>query len=290
MYCALTVDLKDSRKYPTESRNELQHYLISAAEALNQIFRPTLERELSFSGGDELQGLFIGPDAAFLCLRMLRRLLFPIPLHAGMGVGEWTTVIPERNTFYQDGPAFHRARAAIEQAKRETDYTALISLGSADSAGMNAMLNAVFALTEQNTAYQNELALLLECFYPILSEEGLYLTELNSIPALMRRRKGLAAFFDEKERKRPNTVFDKVEREPDFRLRNAKQTWSEAWRENRPVQRESYPFAHPRGAASAIAEAAGLTRQAVDTALRASNVYAERALTLALLEMLKAYH
>ena len=286
MYCALTVDLKDSRKYPTESRNELQGYLIETADTLNRIFRPSLERELSFSGGDELQGLFTGPDAAFLCLRLLRRLLFPIPLHAGLGVGEWTTVVPDRNTFYQDGTVFHRARAAIEQAKRETDYTAFMDAENEKNAGLNAMLNASFALTEQNTAYQNELGLLLECFYPISPKEGLYLGELSGISALMRRRKGLVAFYGEKDRKRPTAVFDRVEQEPDFWIRNANQTWSEGWRENRTGQRECYPFAHPRGAASTIADAAGLTRQAVDTALRAANVYPERALALALLDTL----
>lgn len=48
-----------------------------------------------------------------------------------------------------------------------------------------------------------------------------------------------------------------------------------------------YEEAHPRGAATAVALVAGLNRQTVDTALRSSNAYAERALALALMQELK---
>ena len=277
MYCALTVDLKDSRKYPTESRNELQGYLIEAAELLNEIFHPSLERELSFSGGDELQGLFTGPDAAFLCLRLLRRLLFPIPLHAGLGIGEWTTVVPDRNTFYQDGTAFHRARAAIEQAKRETDYTALMDTGGDGDARLNAMMNAAFRLAEQNTCHQNELALLLEFLYPILPSKAITDFDVSPLRELLRKRADLAIFAGEKRQGR-RSVFDSKTMSGPY-----------GTSPDRPLPAECglvCSEAHPYGAASMTADAAGLTRQAVDTALRAANVYPERALALALRDTL----
>ena len=271
MYCALTVDLKDSRRYPPERRNELQSFLIEAAETLTGIFRPALARELSFSGGDELQALFTGPEAAFLCLRLLRRVLFPIPLHAGLGVGEWTTVVPERSTFYQDGTAFHRARAALEQAKRETDYTALLDTGGEGDARLNAVMNAAFLLAEQNTSRQNELALLLEYLYPILPRQEAF--DLSPLWGLMRARAGLALFAGEKGIGR-QSVFAGKRPESFAAPVMGLTSWS--------GMRRCYHDAHPYGAASAAAEAAGLTRQAVDTALRASKVYAERALALTL--------
>ncbi len=275
MVCALNVDLKDSRKYPPKSRNELQGFLVETAETLNEFFGLTPEGRLSFSGGDELQGLFPGADAAFLCLRLLRRIVFPIPLHAGLGVGEWSTVVPNRNTFYQDGTAYHRAREAIERAKRDTDSMALLAAGGDRDAGLNAMLNACFALTEQNTAHQNELALLLEFLYPILPESaGAEAAEgLSRLPELMRKRDGLEIFNGEGSRRRESVFHSKTLAGP-FGPPSERFEWSDG--------KHCFPFAHPYGAASAAADAAGLTRQAVDKALRASNVYAERALALAL--------
>lgn len=280
MYCALTVDLKDSRKYPPKSRNELQDFLIEAAELLNEIFGPMPEGRLSFSGGDELQGLFPRADAAFLCLRLLRRIFFPIPLHAGLGLGEWTTVVPGRNSFYQDGSAYHRAREAIEWAKRDTDNAALLMTGGEGDARLNAMMNACFRLTEQNTAHQNQLSLLLEFLYPILPEGAgaEAALGLSRLPALMRSRDALEVFAGERGRTRESVFHSKTLAGP-YGPPSERFEWYDG--------RLCSPFAHPYGAASTVAEAAGLTRQAVDTALRASNVYAERALAMALAEELE---
>lgn len=277
VYCALIVDLKDSRKYPPESRNELQAFLIETAEMLNEIFGLTPEGSLSFSGGDELQGLFPGADAAFLCLRLLRRIFFPIPLHAGLGLGEWTTVVPARNSYYQDGSAYHRAREAIDWAKRDTDNSALLMSGGEGDPGRNAMLNACFRLTEQNTAHQNQLSLLLEFLYPILPEgAGAEAARgLSRLPALMRKRDELEVFAGERGRIRESVFQSKTLAGP---------YGPPSERLERDGGRLCSPFAHPYGAASTVADAAGLTRQAVDTALRASNVYAERALAIALAE------
>lgn len=312
---ALMIDLKHSRRYTPEARQQIQEYMIRAAETANELFRHVTLRELCFNGGDEVQALFVSPVWAYLCLRLLRRLLFPLELHAGIGAGEWTTQIEDRNTFYQDGPAYHRAREAIELAKRDNDNTALLMFGESgdevfpSNRAWNAMMNAGFCLTERNTAYQNELSLLLECMYPLIASRNIfafergekYLNGWGKVVLLMQSPEAEAVFGMEKQEKR-RRPFAGVKLEP-----WSKSSWdlSEQWYAFMAAHKEDYNSAeniqaafekprlirnqeaHPRGAATAVALAAGLNRQTVDIALRSSNAYAERALALVLTQELK---
>ena len=283
VYAALIVDLKRSRDYQPERRSALQSYLVELTDELNRLFCDSLERELRFSGGDELQGLFRSPSAAWLCLRLLRRTIHPVAFHAGLGVGEWVARTPERDTFFQDGPVYHRARAALEAAKGETDCPALANTGGDLDPALNAILNGSLLLTAQNTAHQNLLALLLECLYPLFPlEEGLH---LEALPELLQRMEEWAGFTDYligRQSKRPYVLFEAARR-----LQK-----TDTAMDSYPLRigpEGTYAAAHPRGAASAVAEAVGLKRQAVDTALRASKAYTERALALAGLDILRRF-
>ena len=270
MYCALTVDLKHSRQYGDQERWELQEYLVRTTELLNQIFGDSLEKELRFSGGDELQGLFLGADAAILCFRLLRRMIFPIQLHAGFGTGEWSVQIPNRDTFYQDGSAYHLAREALEQAKRETDWEAVFCSGNPEADRMQtAVLNAALCLTKRNTDHQNELAVLLECLFPLAPNRDLRERYIAEIPELMAERYTLTYYKKRFARSGKPRVMAAVAAEGVTMPRSS--------------GREELP--HPRGAASELARLADLKRQSVDTALRSANVYQERALILALMKL-----
>ena len=57
-YAALMIDLKKSRSYLQWERKLIQHYISDVLEVLNEIFREELVREMEFSAGDEVQGLF----------------------------------------------------------------------------------------------------------------------------------------------------------------------------------------------------------------------------------------
>ncbi|MBQ6160004.1 MAG: hypothetical protein IJK24_03545 [Oscillospiraceae bacterium] len=329
---ALMIDLKHSRRYAPEARQQIQQYMIRAAETANKLFRHVMLRELCFNGGDEVQALFVSPVWAYLCLRLLRRLLFPLELHAGIGAGEWTTQIEDKNTFYQDGTAYHRAREAIELAKRDNDNTALLMFGESgdevfpSNRAWNAMMNAGFCLTERNTAYQNELSLLLECMYPFFGNEEDFVEwgeecfeAWGKVVLLMQSPEAEAVFGMEKQEKRRRPFAEvkselwnrrSVAEEPQIfysqwgsRLRGLtlRAAMNEAGTKNRKdhyfagnietslskSRLSIYEEAHPRGAATAVALAAGLNRQTVDIALRSSNAYAERALALALTQELK---
>ncbi len=67
MPAALLIDIKDSRKYDTESRNEIQQYFVWLTDYVNLVFKPALIKELCFSAGDAIQGLFNGISEAYTC-------------------------------------------------------------------------------------------------------------------------------------------------------------------------------------------------------------------------------
>ena len=69
-YAALMIDLKGSQKYPDDQRREIQIYWNKIVNILNKIFRQDMAFKVNFSGGDQVQGLFYTPEAAYLYYRL----------------------------------------------------------------------------------------------------------------------------------------------------------------------------------------------------------------------------
>lgn len=286
MPAALLIDIKDSRKYDTESRNEIQQYFVWLTDYVNLVFKPALIKELCFSAGDAIQGLFNGISEAYTCLRMFKRLAAPIKIHAGIGGGDWSTKLRDEDTNHQDGTAYHNARVAIEHAKKETDYIAMIVSESGMDPHWNAMMNAGFQLVENNTVYQNELAILLEWICPI-GEEYINPTGLQDLHKLMRQKSALSAAFDNSKQSNKTSFPSSIPEGCEEAIRKMQES---ANRCNDVFYRRSHPY----GTASVIAKMTNKVTgdnkpvtQSVDTALKASNVYAERAIALALVERTK---
>lgn len=278
-YCAMTVDLKHSRQYEIQERQEIQEYTVEATELLNHIFYRAMERELSFKGGDEVQGLFHSFSDAVLCYRLLRKMVFPLPLHAGFGIGAWDVIMKDYGTYYQDGPAYHLAREAVERAKQDTDAEAVVCTEKRNEGEqLSAILNAALRLTKRNTDYQNELTVLLECLYPIANVRGTARMDAHAeIPSLMAKRYELSFYRKrfEKSKTQPLLCHSVYASEAPYTNMYAGVDYDEVF----------WALAHPRGAASEAARITGLKRQAVDTALKSANVYHERALILALMKL-----
>lgn len=105
------IDLKNSRSYSIQDRNTIQNSVIESIEILNKIFlKILLKKEVEFSAGDEIQGLFISSKSAYLYSRLFSMLTFPIQIHTGIGLGTWDIVIENASTTAQDGTVYHNAR------------------------------------------------------------------------------------------------------------------------------------------------------------------------------------
>ena len=128
----------------------------------------------------------------------------------------------------------------------------------------------------------NRKALLMECLYPIQPHEGLELRRLTELPCLMRQWYAYSeADTKRSQRKTPafySSAADRIEQEA-FQFIDV----GSQWKKRLGI---SYEYAHPFGTASVLATGLGMTRQGVDTALRAGKIYAERELALAILELL----
>lgn len=85
-YCALIIDIKKSKSYDIDTRNEVQEYLTKCIKMLNDANKPALTCDVTFSAEDELQGLFQNPSAAVLYWRILE-LMGPSLLWDGVWLG-----------------------------------------------------------------------------------------------------------------------------------------------------------------------------------------------------------
>lgn len=121
-YYALSVDLQKSRSYSPKERNDAQDRLEKCLDFLNGLYASQLAVKISFSGGDEVQGLFKNPGAAFLCYRSLLIFMQPYLVRGGIGRGGWDVRVEGAPSPAQDGAAFHAARKAINDAKKDRHY------------------------------------------------------------------------------------------------------------------------------------------------------------------------
>lgn len=166
-YAALIIDLKKSRGYTKEDRNHIQYYIMDVVHLLNNLYRRELVREVDFSAGDEVQGLFSSPEAAYLYYRMLSMWLHPVEIRAGIGVGGWDVQLDSKGTTGQDGPAYHKARYAIKHADDSEGYPVLLLSGSHSDVTINTIIGGAASIMAKQSVYQNQIMLITELLFPI---------------------------------------------------------------------------------------------------------------------------
>ncbi|MDD4772365.1 MAG: SatD family protein [Eubacteriales bacterium] len=208
-YTALIIDLKRSRSYSVEDRNSIQNYIIMVIQSLNKVFSNSLARDVDFSAGDEVQGLFFSPESAYLYFRMLNMLISPVEISAGIGIGEWNVKIENASTTAQDGPAYHNARYAIENVKNALGYSLLLYSGDEVDLFINAIINTSFALASNHSEYQHELMLLSELLYPIDYRQAIDLCQINLILKLLTSKNDYYTYY-KKNKSIKKYPFDKI--------------------------------------------------------------------------------
>lgn len=166
-YTALMIDLKKSRSYTKEDRNSIQYYIMDVVNFLNKFYWREIVRQVDFSAGDEIQGLFASPEAAYLYYRMFSIWLHPIEIRAGIGVGGWDVQIDCKGTTSQDGPAYHNARFAIKNADDSEGYPVLFFSGSRSDTTINTIVGGAASIMAKQSTYQNQIMLITELLFPI---------------------------------------------------------------------------------------------------------------------------
>jgi hypothetical protein len=254
-YTALIVDLIDSQKIARQDREEIQTFIKLSLDTLNDLFKPSLEFELIFSAGDEIQGLFGSPVAAFLCSRLFRMLLAPVRIRSGLGVGELEVRIPDGTSAEQDGKAYHNARAALD-----TGYSVFIKSEPKDELYLNTIIGAAVLLAERQSTYQSQIYLLTELLFPLFEER---LMERQAFGAL-------AELFQNKLKRDVFTQGDRaVEKLKGIMLQPL---------EFEAIALSNLEFAHSlpkvwkKGISTQIANLIGTSRQNVDNIIKAGQI------------------
>ena len=256
-YSVLMVDLKNSRSYNIQDRNNIQNSILSSINILNKIFKNSIEKEVEFSAGDEIQGLFISSQSAYLYYRLFSMFIFPIQTHTGIGFGTWDIRVENESSTAQDGTVYHNARKAIDEAKKSLEYSVLFYSKSKNDIIVNSLINSNNLLTIKQSKYQNKLMLLAEILYPIASEDIIDYKNLKEILKFIQ--------FEKKE----NLIID-----IEYPIISTQ------------LEKQSFYITEgkKRGLSTQISKLLGVSRQSVEKSIKIGDIYELRNLTIAVLK------
>lgn len=150
-YCALIGDVVDSRRI--DERAVFQNRLQDLIASLNRQHESDLASPLELSSGDEIQGLFLQPQAVVPVAVRLAEDLYPVRIAYGMGYGAVSTEILA-HTYQIDGPCFHRARSALKRTRSEALWLTAGGFGDPTDRLINALFQLMHAVRARWTATQ----------------------------------------------------------------------------------------------------------------------------------------
>ena len=259
-YSALMIDLKNSRSYSIQDRNSIQNSILNSINILNKIFKNSIEKEVEFSAGDEIQGLFVSPQSAYLYYRLFSTIIFPIEIHSGIGFGTWDIKVDGASSTAQDGTVYHYARKAIDEAKKSLEYSVLFYSKNKNDIIVNSLINSNNLLAEKQSKYQNNLMLLAEILYPIVSGDMIEYKELKELLKFIQ--------FEKKE----NLILD-----IEYPIISTQ------------IEKESFYITEgkKRGLSTQISKLLGVSRQSVEKAIKTGNIYELRNLTITVLKAME---
>lgn len=110
-YCAVIGDIKYSKAL--EDRSLVQDKLNQALIYINSKYKTGIAANFLITLGDEFQGLLIDADNLLDIIQYIQRIMFPVEIRFGVGLGKITTKINMDAAIGADGPAFWAARDAI---------------------------------------------------------------------------------------------------------------------------------------------------------------------------------
>jgi len=264
LYTAFIADMVNSKKLLKEDREQIQIYIKDCLGVLNNIFKPSLKFEVIFSAGDEVQGLFKSPTAAFLYLRLLKMLLSPLRIRCGTGVGEWEVKIPDGTSAEQDGTAYHKARDAISITHDRKGCNFIFNSGNENDIVINTLANTSFLFSVKQSRYQSNILLLTELMNPIFDSNLMDLNSFGKMSALIGRKSNLEFY-----------------RNPGNSVKNDMNLFKEIQTGNDPFDISASPGTDnkltlketlKKGISAKISNITGTSRQNMDNVIKTANI------------------
>jgi hypothetical protein len=150
-YTVIIGDISGSKQLNGTDRYQTQLFLKSAIVQINEEFNSYLEAPTTLTKGDEFQALINEPRNAYEIIHTLQKMVFPMGLRFGIGVG---SIYRMGGTLpiEMDGPAFHQANRALELAKKHKTCLWLIS----GDDQLDPLINTIFQLISSIKLKWNE--------------------------------------------------------------------------------------------------------------------------------------
>lgn len=162
-YTVIIGDIIDSKKIT--DRKQLQTQFKEVLDEINQHYAEDIASKFTITLGDEFQGLLKNRNNILKIITAIEIALAPNRLRFGIGIGDLSTAINFESSSQIDGPAYHRARAMIDELElSERQYSkrqANILIASQDKNKeidqlLNSILSVCTALKSKWTARQWE--------------------------------------------------------------------------------------------------------------------------------------
>lgn len=139
LYFAIIGDMIGSRTL--KNRSAIQKKFAAALKTIQKQYTEQIVSPLTVTIGDEFQAILKDTSQLFNILYEIEQSLKTISLRYGFGIGVITTEINYSAAIGMDGPAFHMARAAIEQARKSGRHYALHCKDALIEKRLNTLLN-----------------------------------------------------------------------------------------------------------------------------------------------------
>jgi hypothetical protein len=152
-YFAIIGDLVGSRMMP--DRAAVQVRFREAVEDVNRVVAARLTAPLRLTAGDEVQAVTDHPEALVEITVRLSDALVPETLAWGWGYGELTTDLVD-DVSLLDGPCLHRAREAVESAKKSSSWMEISGVAAPAAQVLSALMNLIGAIRSEWTERQAE--------------------------------------------------------------------------------------------------------------------------------------
>ena len=148
-FIAIIGDIRGSRSLT--QRREIQENLGIILQEINEGFEADIAAKFLITLGDEFQGLLFDGRSLLKIIEKIKMSLYPVTFRFGIGMGQITTNIFSEMALGADGPAFYRARSAIEllkenESKKKAVLSDLSFRFEEKSSTTERLLNTAFTL------------------------------------------------------------------------------------------------------------------------------------------------
>lgn len=152
-YFAIIGDLVGSRQMT--DRAAVQVRFREAVDEANEATPGHLTVPLKLTAGDEVQGITDRPETLVEIMVRVSDALAPASLAWGWGYGELTTDLVG-DVSLLDGPCLHRARDAVEAAKKASSWLELSGFPEPSAQVLSALMNLIGSIRAGWTERQAE--------------------------------------------------------------------------------------------------------------------------------------